>query len=224
MKKIFLAVLIAALASLSILAQDKKTDNKSDMKHGDMKHDHGDMSAMPPMAKPAPEMTKLIKMLSGSWTTDEKVEPGPMAPNGATGKGSATFKAGPGGMSLIEDYNSPHGSMGPFHGHGVTWWDAKSGTYKGTWCDSMTPDCMIGAMKWDGDKLVGIPQEVDMGGHKAVMTSSYTDFKPDSVTYLMGWGPTAEQAKTGMTIVYKKAGAKAATPAAKKDEAAPAKK
>jgi hypothetical protein len=64
---------------------------------------------------------------------------------------------------------------------------------------------------------------MDMGGQKMVMTSSYPDIKPDAITFVMGMGPTAEQAKTTMTIVYMKA-AKAATPPAKKDEGAPAKK
>ncbi len=226
MKKLFLAVLVVAVASLCLMAQDKdkKTDSKGDMKHGDMKHEHGEMGGMP-MAKPAPEITKLIKMFSGTWTTSEKIEPGPMMPNGGTGKGTAVFKAGPGGHSLIEDYSSPaNATGGPLKGIGITWWDAKAGTYTGTWCDSMTNDCMVGAMKWDGDKLVGIPQEMEMGGHKAVMTSAYSDIKPNQITYTMGMGPTAEQAKTTMTIVYNKAGAKSATPAAKKDEAAPAKK
>jgi len=227
MKKLFLAVLIVGFASLWVMAQDKKTDKKSDMKQGEMKHDHGAMDnkgGMPPMAKPSPEIAKLIKMFSGTWTANEKVEPGPMAPKGGTGTGSATFKAGPGGMTLIEDYNSAHGAMGPFKGHGVTWWDAKTSTYKGTWCDSMSAECMNSTMKWEGEKLVSTPQEMDMGGgQKMIMTMQYTDIKPDSITFTMGSGPTAAQAKTTMTIVYAKAG-KAAAPAAKKDEAAPAKK
>ena len=212
MKRLLLAVLIVTFGSLLLLAQDKKTDKKGDMKHDHAAMDHG---AMPPMAKPAPEMTKLIKMLSGSWTTDEKAEPGPMTPKGATAKGSATFKAGPGGMSLMEDYNSPHGVMGPFHGHGVTWWDAQAGAYKTTWCDSMSPACMVFTSKWKGDQLVGDPLESDMGGQKMVMSSAYTEIKPDKVTFEMGMGMKADQVKKTMTIVYNKAGAKSATPAAK---------
>ncbi len=220
MKNLFLAVLIVGFASAWIFAQEKKAEKK-----GEMKHEHAAMEQKggpPPMqAKPGPEITKLIKMFSGSWTAEEKVEPSPMAPKGATGVAKATFKAGPGGLSLIEDYDSPHGSMGPFHGHGVTWWDAKAGAFKGTWCDTMMTDCMVSSMKWQGDKLVADPYPMDQGGQKMVMTSAYTDIKPDAITFEMGMGPTAEQAKKEMTIVYKRAG-KAATPAAKK-EAMPAK-
>src|SRR5579864_5520520 len=113
MKRLLLAFLFVTLASLWISAQEKKTDKK-----GDMKHDHAAMDKAPamPAVKPAPEITRLIKMFSGTWTAAEKVEPGPMAPKGASATGTATFRPGPGGMSLIEEYDSPHGSMGPFHG------------------------------------------------------------------------------------------------------------
>ena len=220
MKRWVLAVLLVTLASLWMSAQEKKADKK-----GEMKHDHAAMENKggPPPVKPGPEITKLIKMFSGSWTSAEKVEPSPMAPNGATGAGTATFKPGPGGMSLIEEYESPHGSMGPFRGHGVTWWDAKAGAFKGTWCDTMMSDCMLSSMKWQGDKLVGAPYPMDQGGQKIVMTSQYSDIKPDVITFEMGMGPTAEQAKKSMTIVYTRSG-KAAAPAAKKEAAPPAKK
>lgn len=220
MKKITFAVAMCLLLSLYVWAQEKKAEKK-----GEMKHDHAAMEKKggpPPMAKPGPEITRLIKMFAGTWATEEKVEPNPMAPKGATGAGRATFKAGPGGLSLIEDYDSPHGPMGAFHGHGVTWWDAKAGMFRGTWCDTMMTACMINGMKWEGDKLVGDPFPMEQGGQKMVMTSQYAEIKPDSITFEMGSGPTAEQAKKEMTIVYKRP-AKAAAPAAKKAEA-PAKK
>ncbi len=211
MRRLVLAILLVTLASMGITAQEKKADKKGAAKPE---------AAGPAMAKPAPEMTRLIKMFAGAWTSTEKFEPSPMMPKGGSSQGTAVFKAGPGGNSLIEEYSSPHGAMGAFHGLGVTWWDAKAGAFKGTWCDSMTNDCMVGGMKWQGDKIVGVPQTMDMGGQQMVMTSEYRDIKPNSITYTMGMGPTAEQAKTTMTIIYSKAGKTA--PAAKK-EAAPAK-
>ncbi len=223
MKRFLVAILTVGLASLWLGAQEKPAEKKS----GEMKHEHGAMEkkgGAPPAAKPAPEITKLIKMFSGTWSTTEKFEPSPMIPKGGSSQGTATFKAGPGGNSLFEDYSSPHGAMGPFRGHGVMWWDAKEKVVKGVWCDSMAPTCMVGASKWEGENLVGVPQEMDMGGgQKMVMTSKYSDIKPDSVTYTMGGGPTADQAKTFMTIVYSKAG-KSTAPVAKKGDAPPAKK
>src|SRR5215470_10615770 len=78
-----------------------------------------------PMAKPSPEMQKLSKIVVGTWSTTEKMEPAPLAPKGASGKGTATFKNGPGGLSLIQDYKSS-GTMGSFTGHGVMWWDPQA--------------------------------------------------------------------------------------------------
>ncbi len=214
MKRLFLAVLLVTLVSLALSAQEKKAEKKPAAKPE---------AAAPAAAKPDPEMTRLLKMFSGNWTANVKFEPGPMSPQGGTGKGSATFKAGPGGNSMIEEYTGTNGPLGPFHGLGITWWDAKAGAFKGTWCDSMTHDCMVGGMKWQGDKIVGVPQTMDMGDHQMVMTSEYRDIKPGAITYVMGMGPTAEQAKTTMTIVYTKAG-KSATPAAKKEGATTPKK
>ncbi len=222
MKRLLIAILTVALASLWLGAQEKPAEKKS----GEMKHDHAAMEkkGAPPAAQPSPEITKLIKMFSGTWTTSEKFEPSPMIEKGGSSKGTATFKAGPGGNSLFEDYSSPHGALGPFRGHAVIWWDAKEKVVKGVWCDSMAPTCMIGGSKWEGENLVSIPQEMDMGGgQKMVMTSKYSDIKPDSFTYTMGMGPSADKAKTSMTIVYSKAG-KTTAPVAKKGDETPTKK
>ncbi len=81
---------------------------------------------------------------------------------------------------------------------------------------------MVGGMKWQGEKIVSVPQTMDMGDQQMVMTGEYREIKPHSITYAMGMGPTAEQAKTTMTIVYTKP-TKGAAPAAKKEAAAPAK-
>ncbi len=208
MKRLFVVLLLVTVACLGLSAQEKKTEKKGAQAE----------AAAPPAAKPSPEMARLLKMFAGTWNTSEKFEPGPMMPKGGSSHGTATFKAGPGGNSMIEEYSSPHGAMGPFHGLGVTWWDAKAGAFKGTWCDSMTKTCMVGGMKWQGEKIVSIPQTMDMGDQQMVMTGEYRDIKPNSITYTMGMGPTAEQAKTTMTIVYSKP-AKGATPAAKKEAA-----
>ena len=201
MKRFAGAIAILALA-LFAAAQDKPADTG--------------MQA----PKPAPEMQKLIKAFAGTWTTAEKFEPSPMMPKGGSSKGMATFRPGPGGMSVLEEYKSPHGAMGPFMGHGVIWWDADSKAYKSLWCDSMTPKCEIGTSRWAGDTIVADPTPMEMpGGQKMVMTGKYTDIKPGSFAFTMGMGPTAEQAQKTMTITYTKAAAKpAAKPEAAKKE------
>jgi hypothetical protein len=161
-----------------------------------------------PMAKPSPEMQKLSKMVVGTWSTTEKQEPSPWAPKGATGKGTAVFKNGPGGLSVVQHYKSS-GGMGSFAGHGVMWWDAKAGGYKGVWCDSMTPtgcEPSKGVAKWEGNNLVGT-DEAEMAGQKIAMKETWTDIAPDSFTFVMDGGPPGGEMKRMMTIKYTRAGA-----------------
>jgi len=165
----------------------------------------GQAPAMP-MLKPAPEMAKLIKTLSGNWTVAEKLEPGPMAPNGGTGKGTAKIWAGPGGLSLMESYQST-GAMGKFNGMGTWWWDPKAQLFHGLWCDNMTANgCdTSGSTKWEGDNLVGTMQAPDPSGQMMMMKFIYSDFKPDSFVMTMEGGPDASKMQKMMTVTYTKA-------------------
>jgi len=165
---------------------------------------------MPPPPKPDPQMTKLIKMMSGNWTVTEKVEPSPMMPKGGSGKGTAKLVAGPGNMSLMEAYHST-GTMGSFAGTGTFWWDPKAQLYRGVWCDSMTPGgCdASGTTKWEGDNLVGM-MESEMNGQKMMTKFTYSDFKPTSFVMSMASGPDANSLKPMMTITYTKAAPMAA--------------
>jgi hypothetical protein len=200
MKTILRGTILLALAGvfgLTLMAQDSGMSSKPATK-----------AAQPmamPMPQPAPEMTKMIKMMSGTWTVSEKSDPGPMFPKGGTGKGTAKMWAGPGGMSLMENYHSS-GLMGTgFSGAGTFWWDAKAGVYHGIWCDSMTPGGCDGSgtTKWDGDNLVGT-MEGDMNGQKMVTTFTYSDWTPNSFVMTMASGPDANSLKPMMTITYTK--------------------
>jgi hypothetical protein len=159
-----------------------------------------------PMPQPPPEMTKMIKVMSGTWTVTEKEDPGPMFPNGGSGKGTATLTPGPGGLSLMEKYHSS-GAMGPnFTGLGTFWWDPKAQAYRVVWCDNMTPTGCdnSGMTKWDGDKLVGTMQS-DMGGQMMTTRYTYSDWKPNSFVMTMEMGSDANSLKPAMTITYTKA-------------------
>jgi hypothetical protein len=129
------------------------------------------------MPKPTAEMQKLMSTFRGTWSTAEKHESSPMMPAGNS-KGTATFRSGPGGFSLVEDYKEI-GGMG-FQGLGIFAWDPQKQAYTGYWCDSMSPNGCAdsGAGKWQGADLV-YEGEADMGGQKVKMKSVYTDIKPD---------------------------------------------
>jgi len=202
MRKI--ALCLALGFSMVAAAQDKPKTSGNDMgKPADNKAG-GQMSM--PIPKPSPEMQKLSKMAVGTWSVAEKHEPSPWAPKGATGKGIAVFKNGPGGLSLVQDYKSSS-SMGGLAGHGVMWWDAQAGGFKGIWCDSMSPTgCAVnkGIAKWDGNNLVG-SDEMDMMGQKVALKETWTDITPDSFTFKIEGGPPGGEMKLMMTIKYMRA-------------------
>jgi hypothetical protein len=193
-----LMTILAALCGTALFAQDAKKPAQQDK---------GNSQMSMPMPTPAPEMTRLIKQLSGSWTVSEKHMPNPMMPNGGTGKGTASFTPGPGNLSLVEKYHSAGTMGGNFNGMGVFWWDAKIQAYRGLWCDSVTPTgCdTSGTTKWQGDNLVG-NMESDMGGQKMVMRFTYADWKPNSFTMTMEMGSDPNSLQKAMVVTYSKPG------------------
>jgi Protein of unknown function (DUF1579) len=203
-----------ALFTVSAMAQDKPAAKSTKPATQKAQQQQG-----PPVAKPSPEMQKLTKMLVGKWTAVTKTEPMGGTPGGEA-KGEATFYRGPGGLSLIEDFKSTGGGFGDFRGHGVTYWDPAAKNYTGVWCDSMTPTGCApgGTSKWEGDKIVGYMEMPDEKGKAAKYRMTYSDIKPDSVTFTME-APDGSSYKPMMTIVYTRAAAKPASPAAMKTEA-----
>jgi len=197
-------VVVAAFCCIALVAQDAMAPAKPKAAKPASEKPAG--MAMP-MPKPAPEITKLIKTLSGNWNVTEKHEVNPMMPNGGEGKGTARIWAGPGGMSLVENYSST-GAMGTFKGMGTWWWDPKAQVYRGLWCDNMTPNgCdTSGSTKWEGDNLVGTMQG-DMNGQTMTMRFIYSDFKPDSFVMTMEMGPDESKLQKTMTVTYTKAAA-----------------
>jgi len=202
MRKI--ALCLALGFAMVAVAQDKPKASGNDMGKPPDKKAGGQMSM--PVTKPSPEMQKLSKMAVGTWSIAEKQEPSPWAPGGATGKGIAVFKNGPGGLSLVQDYRSSS-KMGGFAGLGVRWWDAQAGGFKEIWCDSMSPTgCTVskGIAKWDGNNLVGT-DEMDMMGQKVAVKEVWTDITPDSFTFRMEGGPPGGEMKPMVTIKYTRA-------------------
>ncbi len=202
--RVLFLVLLAGFCCMALLAQDKAAPAKPKAAKP------AAAAQQMPMPKPAPEMTKLAKALSGNWTIVEKHEANPMMPNGGVGKGTAKIWAGPGGLSLIENYQSSGAMGGAFKGMGTWWWDPKAQVYHGVWCDNMTPNgCdTSGSTKWDGDNLVGTMQG-DMGGQMMTMKFIYSDIKPDSFVMTMEMGPDASKMQKAKTVTYTKAAAPA---------------
>jgi len=105
------------------------------------------------MPKPSPEMKKLARMISGRWQVEEKYEVSAMTPQGGEGKGTAVIHRGPGGLSLITNYNSTS-SLGEVQGAGITTWSPEEKVHKQFWVDNGSPAGALWSGKWEGDSLV----------------------------------------------------------------------
>ena len=149
--------------------------------------------------KPAPEMERLIKMWAGHWTTVEQFEPSTEMPQGKQDKGSETMRPGPGGLSLIGDYES-HGA---FFGHMVVTWIPKEKVYKSYWHDLSQPGVSISTGRWEGNKLVFTSVD-ESTGTKLQVRDTYSDITPTSFTDTLEAGPPGGPMKKVLTVKYTK--------------------
>jgi hypothetical protein len=153
--------------------------------------------------QPAPEMKKIAKMLVGTWRIDEKVFPGPLAPNGASGKATETIRIGPGSTSILMDYKGT--SIGNFTGHGILSWSPEKKMYESAWVDSMAPGgVMTMTGNWQGEDLVFTGTD-NMDGKRMHSRHTYTNIKPDSFTFTMEAGPDGGKLEKMMELHYKRA-------------------
>ena len=219
MKFVRLLCVFCIAVSLLAIAQDKGKKPADKGKPAAQDKAKAKPPAGMPAMKPSPEIQKLAKAMVGSYTTKETHEAGPFMPTGGTGTGEARFALGPGGNSIIENYQSKSGPMGgKFRGHGVVWYDAKAGGYRSVWCDSMSPMCEVGGVsKWDGDKLVG-GTDSEMMGKKVSYKETMSNFSPQGFKMDMEMSSEGGPMKHVMTIEYMKAQTApgAEKPAAKK--------
>lgn len=208
MKLRILAFCVCACV-LAASAQDKKPVDHS----GKASKKSGQSQAATGMAtKQASEMQKAIQAVHGTWATRGVMEKSPMMPNGGSDTGTAVFKPGPGGLSMIQDYHSK-GALGDFHGMSLIWFDPKDQMFHSMWCDSMTPSGCAdsGTGKWEGDKIV-LNTKMDVGGGKMMdMRATLGPFEGNTFQYVEEMGDNGQYNKF-MTITYtKKSGAPAAT-------------
>ncbi len=127
--------------------------------------------------QPGPEMAKL-QFLVGSWKVSAEYEKSPMTPQG--GKETGWYKAylGPGGFSVIADFEED-GPMGKEIGHEVLSWDPKKSAYTTVTVGNNFPGAVIGAAHWEGENLVTEIQ-FDEGGSTAHLRSVYSNIQSKS--------------------------------------------
>ena len=159
----------------------------------------GFAAAQTDSSKPAPEMEKLIKMWTGHWTTVELFEPSDEMAKGKQDKGAETMRPGPGGLSLIGDYES-HGA--PF-GHMVVTWIPKEKVYKSYWTDLSQPGVSVSTGKWEGEILVFTSVDESTGA-KIQIRDTYSDITPTSFTDTLESGPLGGPMNKILTVKYTK--------------------
>ena len=131
-------------------------------------------------AQPGPEMERLMKALSGTWSVTVNLAPNERMPKGGVRKGEEVWRPGPGGFSLIEDYHSTD-EKGEHNGLAITWWDENVHRYQVMWCDDGPPGCMVYTLgaTWQGNDLV-LRHNWEDGGKKFESRQVISDITPTS--------------------------------------------
>jgi hypothetical protein len=119
--------------------------------------------------QPGPE-TQRLNFLIGTWDMQAEYLKTPMTGDG--GKATGWYKAqlGPGGFSVIADFEE-NGPLGKEIGHEIFSWDPKKNAYAIVIVGNF-PGAAIGSANWEGDDLV-IHNEFDAGESKMSLRSVY---------------------------------------------------
>lgn len=156
----------------------------------------------PPLPKPGPEH-QILEEDEGTWDATVEIFGAPGAPP-MTSKGVETNTVGCGGLCLITDFKGEMMPGQPFHGHGMTAYDAAKKKYVGSWTDSMSRGLAIAESTWDAAarRMSGSMEGPDMTG-KMTRMRSVVEYKDDGtrVFTMYGPGPDGKEAM-GMRITY----------------------
>jgi ketosteroid isomerase-like protein len=138
-------------------------------------------------SQPNQELQNLIKALSGEWSLSVKFEPNTSIPDGLTNTGTETWRAGPGGFTLLEEEHlrMPKGDVFLL---GVIWWNAQTNSFHGMECQNPLPyTCDVRGsltditMSWDGKPFI-IDEQETHDGKKTVWHEVWSDITPTSFT------------------------------------------
>jgi hypothetical protein len=128
----------------------------------------------------APEMQKL-GFLIGDWHYTNKFEKTKMMPDGGASEGTYRATIGPGGHSILTDFEEEAGPMAGSAGHEVITWDTAKSSFDAYAFVSDGPGCFTRAGTWEKDQLV-FSREINAGGKTVRMRFVYTEAKPDAIT------------------------------------------
>jgi hypothetical protein len=148
----------------------------------------------PPTPKPGPEHA-IFKMDVGTWDAEVEFVPGP-GQKPLKSKGVEVNTIGCAGLCMISDFKGQ--VMGaPFHGHGISTWDAVKKRYTASWTDSMAQGLQIGEGSWDpaNKKFTGTMEGPDMTG-KIVKMRSIVEYPAAGKRVMTGYAPGPDGKET----------------------------
>jgi hypothetical protein len=120
-----------------------------------------------------PEL-RLILDLAGDWDSTEMWEKVEGVSPGGKGTGKQTVRVGPGGLSVIVDYESHTGPFPDYRGHGVLSWEHDEKIYRMAWAQNVTPGISIETGGMEGENLV-TSYEISEHGQKYIVRNVYSD-------------------------------------------------
>jgi hypothetical protein len=198
--QLLVTILLCTSAAASAQQRVEKTSSQPDKKSKQQSPEHRSSTVTRP--RPSPEIERLVKAFSGTWSIAIKIEPNETMPKGGRGQGEETWRPGPGGLSLIEDYRST-GDEGELSGLGVAWWDKDARRYQVMWCDSTNRvGCIVmkhGA-KWEGNQVVAMDVS-ESAGKKLTFKEVFSDIKENSFTQALYQGESGGDLKQRLTIL-----------------------
>src|SRR5258708_28396645 len=143
---------------------------------------------------PGSELQTLTTALSGNWSLSVKWEPDASMPNGLVNTGEETWRAGPGGYTLLEEEHLRMPQEEAFL-LGIVWWNATTKNLQGMECQNLLPyTCDVkGAlnditMSWDGKQFVIDEIETSNTGKKSMWHEVWSDITPTSFTQTGEYG------------------------------------
>jgi len=199
----FLAAVGAAALASTLWALPAPQDAPS--AKGDASQTSAPAPPPSPRPKPGAEMRKLIDSFSGVWSLVETYEPAEGMPEGAVGKSREAFRAGPGALSLVEEYRSMSNG-GELAGMSVTWWDPSANGFRALWCSSSNATgCALMARlaHWEGDQFV-LGDEFEKNGKRIVFKEVVSDITPTSFTQTIYQGEAGTEPKKIVTMKAKR--------------------
>lgn len=121
--------------------------------------------------KPGPEMER-VKFLIGTWDLKAEYVKSAMMPQGGKAAGWYKAQAGPGGFSVIADFEED-GPLGKEVGHQIFTWDPRKNAYTVVTVGNGFPGAIVGRAHWEGDNLI-TEADFDLGGAKMSNRSVYS--------------------------------------------------